>query len=51
VAYLHPAMNRHNLTVMTAADVVCIAFEGKRAVGVEAVHRIEALRRSVAKRD
>jgi choline dehydrogenase len=39
VAYLHPAMNRHNLTVMTAADVVRIEFEGKRAVGVEAVHR------------
>jgi choline dehydrogenase len=39
VAYLHPAMNRHNLTVMTAADVVRIEFEGKRAVGVEAVHK------------
>jgi choline dehydrogenase len=39
VAYLHPAMNRHNLTVMTGADVTRIVFEGKKAVGVEAVHR------------
>jgi choline dehydrogenase len=39
VAYLHPAMNRHDLTVMTSADVVRIEFEGKRAVGVDAVHR------------
>jgi choline dehydrogenase len=39
VAYLHPAMNRHNLTVMTAADVVRIEFDGNRAVGVEAVHK------------
>jgi choline dehydrogenase len=38
VAYLHPAMNRHNLTVMTGADVVRIEFEGKRAVGVIADH-------------
>jgi choline dehydrogenase-like flavoprotein len=39
VAYLHPAMNRHNLTVMTEADVVAIEFEGKRAVGVTVEHR------------
>jgi choline dehydrogenase len=39
VAYLHPAMNRHNLTVMTGADVVRIEFEGKRAVGVTVDHK------------
>jgi choline dehydrogenase len=39
VAYLHPAMNRHNLTVMTGADVVHIEFEGKRAVGVTVDHK------------
>jgi choline dehydrogenase len=39
VAYLHPVMNRHNLTVMTEADVVAIEFEGKRAVGVTVEHR------------
>jgi choline dehydrogenase-like flavoprotein len=39
VAYLHPAMNRHNLTVMTEADVVAIEFEGKCAVGVTVEHR------------
>jgi choline dehydrogenase len=38
VAYLHPAMNRHNLTVMTGADVVRIEFEGKRAIGVTTDH-------------
>jgi hypothetical protein len=39
VAYLNPAMNRHNLTVMNGADVVHIKFEGKRAVGVTIDHK------------
>jgi len=39
VAYLHPAMNRHNLTVMTGADVAHIEFAGKRAVGVTVDHK------------
>lgn len=39
VAYLHPAMNRHNLTVMTEADVLAIEFDGKRAIGVTVEHK------------
>jgi choline dehydrogenase len=39
VAYLHPAMNRHNLTVMTGADVIRVECEGKRAVGVTVDHK------------
>ncbi|MEU7889103.1 choline dehydrogenase [Microbispora bryophytorum] len=34
-AYLHPVMNRPNLTVKTGAFVTKILFEGTRAVGVE----------------
>jgi choline dehydrogenase len=34
-AYLHPVMNRPNLTVTTRAFVTRILFDGKRAVGVE----------------
>jgi choline dehydrogenase len=34
VAYLHPAMRRSNLTVITHAHVSRILFEGKRATGV-----------------
>ncbi|MGY2872827.1 choline dehydrogenase [Marmoricola sp. URHA0025 HA25] len=33
-AYLHPVMNRPNLTVRTNAFVTGLAMEGKRAVGV-----------------
>jgi choline dehydrogenase len=36
VAYLHPAMERPNLTVMPYMQVNRVLFEGKRAVGVEA---------------
>ncbi len=36
-AYLYPAMKRKNLTVKTHAFVNKVIFEGKRAVGVEAV--------------
>ncbi|HEV7481889.1 MAG TPA: GMC family oxidoreductase N-terminal domain-containing protein [Solirubrobacterales bacterium] len=36
VAYLHPAMERPNLTVMPYMLVERVLFEGKRAVGVEA---------------
>lgn len=35
VAYLHPAMKRANLKVVTSAHVSRVLFEGKRAVGVE----------------
>ncbi|HMJ95493.1 MAG TPA: choline dehydrogenase [Thermoleophilaceae bacterium] len=34
-AYLHPVMNRPNLTVETRAFVTKVRFEGGRAVGVE----------------
>ncbi|MDR2985015.1 MAG: choline dehydrogenase [Nocardiopsaceae bacterium] len=37
-AYLHPVMNRQNLTVRTRAFVTRILFEGARAVGVEYRH-------------
>lgn len=37
VAYLHPAMHRSNLRVLTNAHAARILFEGKRAVGVEFV--------------
>ncbi len=36
VAYLHPASERPNLTVMPFMHVNRVLFEGKRAVGVEA---------------
>jgi choline dehydrogenase len=34
-AYLHPAMSRPNLTVLTKAQVTRVLLEGQRAVGVE----------------
>ena len=37
VAYLHPAMKRKNLTVVTNAQATRVLFEGRRAVGVEFV--------------
>lgn len=33
-AYLHPVMNRSNLTVITGAQATRILFQGKRATGV-----------------
>ena len=36
-AYLHPAMERANLTVMTDTQVQRVLFEGTRAVGVQAI--------------
>ncbi len=46
-AYLHPAMGRPNLRVVTHALATCIVFEGRRARGLEyrrgeAVHRVRA---------
>jgi choline dehydrogenase len=38
LAYLHPAMERPNLTVMPDTHVNRVLFEGSRAVGVEASH-------------
>ncbi len=37
-AYLHPVMDRPNLTVTTRAFVTRVLFEGRRAVGVEYTH-------------
>jgi choline dehydrogenase-like flavoprotein len=34
-AYLHPAMKRSNLTVLTGAQALRVVLDGKRAVGVE----------------
>ena len=51
VAYLHPAMRRPNLEVVTRALASRILFEGRRAVGVEYVQggerRIVRARREV----
>ncbi|HKD21333.1 MAG TPA: choline dehydrogenase, partial [Rhizomicrobium sp.] len=40
-AYLHPALDRPNLTVESNAHVTRILFEGDRAVGVEYVQKKE----------
>jgi choline dehydrogenase len=39
VAYLHPAMPRRNLDVVTRAMVTRVLFDGLRAIGVEYRHR------------
>jgi len=44
VAYLHPAMQRPNLHVMTDALVTRLLLEGKRIVGVEVEHQGEIKR-------
>ncbi len=38
-AYLHPAMKRPNLAVVTSALVTRVRFAGKRAVGVDYIRR------------
>ena len=43
VAYLHPAMERPNLTVEAGAHVTRLLFDGTRAVGVE-VDQLDELR-------
>jgi len=50
VAFLHPAMGRSNLEVITRAMTTRILFEGKKAVGVEFRHHGK-LRRVMAKRE
>ncbi len=37
-AYLHPAMDRPNVTVITDAHTERVTFEGKRAAGVQFAH-------------
>lgn len=37
-AYLHPVMDRKNLTVITGATAAAVEFEGKRATGVRYLH-------------
>jgi len=51
-AYLHPNMDRKNLTVISGAHATRILFDGKRATGVayrrgRAEHRVEATREVV----
>jgi choline dehydrogenase len=41
VAYLHPALQRSNLQVLTGAQATHLLLEGSRAVGVEVEHRGE----------
>src|SRR5436853_145425 len=43
VAYLHPVMDRPNLTVETHVEVVKLLFEGTRAVGVQGVRLSQPL--------
>jgi len=43
-AYLHPAMNRPNLTVITGAHATGIIFDGKRATGVRYRSRQQSVR-------
>ena len=43
-SYLHPLMNRPNITVLTGALVTRIVFEGHRARGVEFEHEGRATR-------
>ncbi len=50
VAYLHPAMERPNLDVLTGALATRILFEGSRAVGVE-IDRVGALEELRAERE
>ncbi|MGH3609991.1 MAG: GMC family oxidoreductase, partial [Pseudonocardiaceae bacterium] len=50
VAYLHPAMQRPNLTVITDALCTRILFDGRRAAGVE-VERANALSELRAERE
>jgi choline dehydrogenase len=45
-AYLHPVMDRPNLDVETFAFVTQIAFDGKRAIGVEYARRGRGSRRA-----
>ena len=45
-AYLHPVMNRPNLTVTTRAFVTRVLFDGARAIGVEYRDRGGAVKRA-----
>jgi choline dehydrogenase-like flavoprotein len=49
-AFLRPARRRPNLEVVTGADVRCVAFDGTRAVGVDALVD-GTLRRFMASRE
>src|SRR5690606_38718451 len=44
VAYLRPAMRRPNLTVLTQAAAERILLDGRRATGVQVLHRGERRR-------
>jgi choline dehydrogenase len=48
-AYLHPILNRKNLTIESNAQVARILFEGKRATGVEYVQKKHAQKARAAR--
>ena len=48
-AYLKPARNRPNLTVMTNVDVQALRFDGTKVIGAEAKQGSEGLRINVAR--
>lgn len=48
-AFLRPAENRSNLTILTERTVDRVIFEGKRAAGVEVLHKGQRERLDVAK--
>jgi choline dehydrogenase len=47
--YLHPILNRKNLTIESNAQVARILFEGKRAVGVEYVQKKQTQKAGAAR--
>ncbi|HYW91627.1 MAG TPA: choline dehydrogenase [Gammaproteobacteria bacterium] len=49
VAYLRPAMDRSNLTVLTRALATRVLFDGRRAVGVEYRHAGRTVRADAAR--
>ncbi|HEX4294975.1 MAG TPA: choline dehydrogenase [Rhizomicrobium sp.] len=48
-AYLHPVLERKNLTIESNAQVALILFEGKRAVGVEYVQKKQSQKARAAR--
>jgi choline dehydrogenase len=48
-AYLHPVLERKNLTIESNAQVARILFEGKRAVGIEYVQKKQSQKARAAR--
>jgi choline dehydrogenase len=49
-AYLHPAMDRPNLTVLTNAETLALTFDGKRCTGVKFAPKARRRRQSRARK-